>query len=174
MAKRLLIVVCLLGSITATAAMQIGDLKMKKRFGVGISGGGPLSMLGLECDVNLSEDISLSLGTGTGLHYNTFMVKGRYFLLGDWVSPYLTMGMARWWTSGTKGTDIGPSVLTNRFLSPGDDPRRGFDVVMLTPGLGVQFMHPMGLAVFAEIYYLFRLVNFANGTYAGMGMHWYF
>lgn len=174
MTKRILIVLFLVGSFSASAALHIGDLKMRKRFGVGVSGGGPLAMLGLEFDVNVSEEFSLSGGVGTGLQYNTSMLKGRYFLLGEWVSPYLALGIARWWSNGTRASDIGPSVLTNKFLGPGIDPRLGFDVVMLTPTLGVQFMHPMGIAVSAEIMYLFRLVNFANGTYAGLGMHYYF
>lgn len=172
--KRLALVWLLAQSITVFGAAKVEDLKMRKRFGVGVSAGGPLSMLGIEFDVNLREDISLSGGMGTGLNYNTMMLKGRYFLLGDWVSPYLGMGIARWWTNGTKGTELSPSVLSNKFLGPNVDPRGGFDVVMLTPAMGVQFMHPMGLAVFAEIYYLFKLVDFSNGTYAGMGMHWYF
>ncbi len=174
MTKRLLVVLCLVSCYGAPGAMQIANLKMKKRFGMGVSAAGPLGMLGVEFDVNLYEDVSLSGGIGTGLHYNTSMLKARYFLLGEWVSPYLALGLARWWSNGTKAAEIGPSVLTNKFLGPETDPRRGFDVVMLTPALGVQFMHPMGLAVFAEIYYLFRLVDFSNGTYAGMGMHWYF
>jgi hypothetical protein len=164
---------CAFGAPKSNAA-RIEDLKMRKRFGVGVSAAGPLSMLGIEFDVNLSEEFSLSGGIGTGLDYNTTMLKGRYFLLGEWVSPYLALGVARWWTRGTKGTDVTPSVLANRFLEPGQDPRRGFDIVMLTPAMGVQFLHPMGLAVFAEIYYLFKLVDFSNGTYAGMGLHWYF
>jgi hypothetical protein len=172
--KRFVAVLCLLTGLSAAAAPNITDLRMKKRFGVGISAAGPLSMLGLEFDVNVTEDFSLSGGIGTGLQYETMMLKGRYFLLGEWVSPYLALGIARWWSNGTKSKEVSPSVLANKFLEPYSDPRRGFDVVMLTPALGVQFMHPMGLAVFAEIYYLFRLVNFANGTYAGMGMHWYF
>lgn len=160
-------------SASTASVPRMEEVKMRKRFGVGFSAAGPLSMMGLEFDVNVAEDFSFSGGLGTGLHYNTMMLKGRYFLLGEWVSPYLTFGIARWWSNGTKARDIGPSVLTNKFLN-GADPRRGFDIAMLTPGLGVQFMHPMGFEVFAEIYYLFRLVNFANGTYAGMGMHWYF
>ncbi len=158
---------------TAASVPRLEEIKLKKRWGVGLSAGGPLSMMGIEFDVNVAEDISFSGGIGTGLHYNTMMMKGRYFLLGEWVSPYLAMGIARWWSNGTKAQDIGPSVLANKFLA-GEDPRRGFDVVMLTPALGVQFMHPMGFEVFAEIYYLFKLVNFTNGTYAGMGLHWYF
>ena len=153
---------------------NVEELKIKKRFGIGISGGGPLSILGLEADANLTPDISLSMGLGTGLAYSTFMVKTRFFLPGEWVSPYAAIGIARWWTSGTASTDIGPSVLVNKFLDGDRDYTKGFNVWILYPAVGVQFMHMLGFSFFAEVEYLFRLFNFSSGTYAGLGMHWYF
>src|SRR4051812_49308480 len=71
---------------------SLEDLKMRKRFGLGMSAAGPLSMVGIEADVNITEDFSVSGGIGTGIDYSTFMVKGRYFLLGEWVSPYIGGG----------------------------------------------------------------------------------
>ena len=146
---------------------------MQKRFGIGFSAGGPLSILGIEADVNLTEDFSLSGGLGTGLTYNTGMVKGRYFINGDWVSPYLGLAVARWWTEGTRETKVAPAVLNSKFLEPGTNLRDGFNVWLVAPSIGVQFMHAMGLSVFAEVHYLFRLFSMSNGTYAGLGLHWY-
>jgi asparagine synthetase B (glutamine-hydrolysing) len=37
----------------------------------------------------------MSGGIGTGLDYSTFAVKGKYYLLGDSVSPYFGLGMSR-------------------------------------------------------------------------------
>jgi hypothetical protein len=161
------------GSGTGAHA-QLDDLKMQKRFGIGFSAAGPLAVLGLEVDFNITETFSVSGGLGTGLDYSTMMVKGRYFLPGKWVSPYIAAGFARWWTSGTKEKSVSPSVLANRFLSPADDLTKGFNVWMVYPALGVQFMHPLGISFFAEAQYLFRLFSMSNGTYAGLGMHWYF
>jgi hypothetical protein len=149
-------------------------LKMSRRFGLGLSAGGPLSVLGMEVDINVREDISVSLGLGTGLDYSSFMVKARYYLLGEWVSPYLGMALARWWTSGTTSTTVTPSVLTSRFLPGGYDYTQGFSVFFMAPAIGVQFMHPMGFAVSIELQYFFKLVDFANGTFAGIAAHWYF
>lgn len=149
-------------------------LKLSRRFGLGISGGGPLSVVGIEVDINLREDISLSLGAGTGLDYSTAMVKGRYFLLGEWVSPYVGFSLARWWTGGTTAANIGPSVLTRVFLPAGYDYTQGFSVFFMAPAIGVQFMHPMGFAVSLELQYFFKLVDLANGTFAGLSAHWYF
>ena len=158
----------------ATPSMELEELRLQKRFGVGLSAAGPLSLFGVEADANLTEEISFSLGIGTGLHYSTFMAKVRCFLLGEWVSPYLSLGVARWWTSGTQEKKVSPSVLANKFLPPGYDLRKGFNIFMLVPAVGVQFMHPMGLAFFAEVQYLFKLFDMSNGTYAGMGIHYYF
>jgi len=159
---------------SSVVPLTLEVLKLKKRFGIGISGGGPLSVIGIEADVNLSEELSLSAGLGTGIDYSTLMIKARYFLLGEWVSPYIGGGFAKWWTDGTKEKNVGPSVLANRFLEPGTDPSKGFNVFLIYPSVGVQLMNASGLSFFAEVQYLFRLFSFANGTYAGMGIHWYF
>lgn len=153
---------------------DLAEIRMEKRFGVGLGAAGPLSVLGVEGDVNLTEVFSVAGGIGTGLDYSTFMAKGRYFLLGKSVTPYFGAGIARWWTMGTKETKLKPSVLANKFLSPADDPSQGFSIFLFYPLVGVQFLHPSGFSVSAELQYLFKLMNFANGTYAGLGVHWYF
>lgn len=169
--------VLLLLVATATgfgSGRTLEEIRMAKRWGIGLSAGGPLGVMGIEMDVNLNEQFSLSGGLGTGLDFSSFMVKGRYFLLGEWVSPYFATGVARWWTNGLSQPTVSPSVLANKFLGPGYDLSRGFSVWIVHPGVGVQFMHPVGFSFFAEVQYLFKLFDFANGTYAGVGMHWYF
>lgn len=158
---------------TTASGETLGDLRMMKRFGIGVSAGGGLSVLGLEVDFNLSEDISLTGGLGSGLDYSTLEVKGKYFLLGEQVSPYFAMGLARWWTNGTREKDIGPAVLRNVFLDTSDY-SQGFSVWMVTPAIGVQFYHLEGFSVYAEVQYLFKLFSMSNGTYAGMGLSWFF
>lgn len=173
--KRFPIFFCcfLAGYAQASTSANLEDLKMQKRFGVGLSAAGPLSVLGVEIDINLSEQLSIGGGIGTGLDYSTFAVKGKYYLLGESVCPYFSLGMARWWTSGTKEKNIGPSVLANKFLETRDY-SDGFSVWILYPAVGVQFFHVMGFSVYAELQYLFKMFNFSNGTYAGMGVYWYF
>lgn len=175
MKKLLFSILMLLGAIAwAAPSEKLEALKMSRRFGVGLSGGGSLAVFGVEADVNITENFSLSSGLGSGIDYSTFMVKGRWFLMGEWVSPYIGFSLARWWTDGTTATQIGPSILANRFLAGQTDYKTGFNVWLVSPSLGVQFMHPKGFAVSAEIQYLFRLFSFSNGTYAGLGIHWYF
>ena len=159
---------------SASRVGHLEDFRLAHRFGVGFSAGGMLSILGIEADVNLTEQLSISGGLGTGLDYSTFMVKARYFLLGQWVSPYVAASFGRWWTSGTKDKNLSPSILANKFLGPGYDATNGFSVYLLSPAVGVQFMHPLGFAISFELQYLFKLIDFSNGTYAGLGMHWYF
>jgi len=149
------------------------DFRMERRFGAGIGVGGPLSALGLELEFNLSPEWSLAGGLGSGMDYSTLAVKGKYFLLGDQVSPYFLFGFARWWSEGTVNREIGPSVLKNVFLQ-GQDPRNGFNVWTAFPGIGVQFLHDSGFSVYAEAHYLFKMPNFSNGTYAGLGASWFF
>ena len=159
---------------SAEETMSLQDLRMEKRFGFGFSAAGPLSLLGMEFDINLTEEFSIGGGMGTGLDYNTIMVKGRYFLLGKTVSPYIGAGFARWWSNGTNEDSLSPSMLLEKFLPADVDLTDGFNLFLAYPVLGVQFMHPMGLSVFAEIQYFFKIFSLANGAYAGLGMHWYF
>jgi len=179
MIRALFFVAFLLGSLVpakgwAEEIIALPDLRMEKRFGFGFSAAGPLSLLGMEFDINLSENVSIGAGLGTGLDYSTMMVKARYFLLGKSVSPYFGAGLARWWSQGTSESNLAPSILATKFLPADANPEDGFNVFLVYPVIGVQFMHPMGLAVFAEIQYFFKLMTLANGAYAGLGMHWYF
>jgi len=164
----------LVSSKAYTASIMLEELRMEKRFGVGISAGGPLSMFGMEVDFNLTPNISVGGGIGTGLDYSTAMIKARYFLLGRSVSPYFGAGFARWWSAGTLETKFSPQGLTSDFFPNQADFKDGFSVFLFYPVIGVQFMHAMGLSVYAELQYLFKLVTLANGTYAGLGMKWFF
>lgn len=152
---------------------NVDDLKMRRRFGFGMSAGGPLSVLGLEVDVNLETNFALSAGLGTGIDYSTFMLKARYFLPGEWVSPYFALGVARWWTDHPTDSRISPALLRIKFLGDKTAPN-GFDSPILFPAFGVQFMSAAGFAFFAEVQILLQLFDFAYGTFGGAGMHWYF
>jgi len=160
--------------VAPSPQMSLEDLKVRRRFGVGIGAGGALAVLGAEVDVNLAPEWSVGVGMGTGIDYSTMMARAKYYLLGDWVSPYVSVGVARWWTDGTGARSVSPAVLANRFLPQGTDLRQGFNCYLAYPAGGVQFMHPMGIAFYVEVQYLFRLFSMANGTYAGMGVNWYF
>lgn len=171
--NKVLILLCLIISTMSGASSFLEEFKQERRFGVGLGVGGPLSAVGIEVEFNIKPEFSLSGGIGSGFDYSSFAVKGKYFLLGDQVSPYFFAGFARWWSQGVTQSDIGPSVLKNVFLS-GVDPRNGFSVWTLYPGIGVQFLHDTGFSVYLEAMYLFQLINFSNGTYAGLGASWFF
>lgn len=174
--KKILLIALLafpLWASTEQSAIPLEEMKLKRRFGIGLAAAGGLSVLGIEADVNFDENFSMSGGIGTGLDYSTFTVKAKYHILGESVSPYFAAGFGRWWTNGTRQKNVGPAVLANKFLDS-KDYSQGFSVWMVYPALGVQFFHALGLSVYAEVQYLFKLFNFSNGTYAGMGVYWYF
>lgn len=171
-------VTLLLTSTVALASREnptsLETLKMDKRFGIGVSAAGPLAIFGIEIDINVSEDFSLSGGIGTGMDYSTMSVKSRYYLLGKNVSPYIGLGMARWWSNSVASRDLAPSFLSRSFLPDDFRPENGFNVFMIYPVLGVQYLNVMGLEFSAEVMYLVKLMNMASSPYAGVGVHWYF
>ncbi len=149
------------------------ELRLKRRFGVGLSAFGELALFGIEADINISEELSIGTGIGTGLHYSSFMVKARYFLLGENVNPYFGFSFLRWWTDATKEEKLFPPILREKFLPSSQNSSGGFDILLVTPLVGVQFMHITGLSLFVELQYLFKLFDFKNGLYAGLGIHFY-
>lgn len=159
----------LLFSLSASA-ISLEEIKMRKRFGIGAAAAGPHGLFGAEVDVNITPECSVGLGMGTGVEYRTAMAKIRYFLPGEWVSPYLAVGAARWWADRAAPERLSPPLLVDQFI-PGGNTQ--FDVVLVYPALGVQFMQSTGVSFFAEVQYLFQLFDFRNALYAGAGVHWY-
>lgn len=153
---------------------QLEKLKMQRRFGLGLGIGGPLATMGVVADFNILPEFSVLGGLGTGMDYASFQIEGRYFLMGEWVSPYVGLSFARWWTSSTRETNLSPSILKNVFLAGQTDFTHGFSVYFLAPAIGVQFMHPLGFAVSFELEYLFELFSLRNGTYGAINGLWYF
>jgi hypothetical protein len=164
----------LFGPLAWAASSELEELKMDKRVGLGISAGGPLALMGMEMDVNVAEDFSLTGGLGTGFDYNTIELKGRYFLTGKKVSPYIGMGFARWWTGGTNTTTFAPAIVSSKFIDPTVNPKNGFSIFLVYPTLGIQFLHKSGFEISGELEYLFKLFAMANAVYGGIGVHWYF
>ncbi|NBX81568.1 hypothetical protein EBQ90_00540, partial [bacterium] len=99
MNKKVFLLMVFLSSLSVAGFLH--DFKQERRFGAGVGVGGPLSALGLEVEFNVTPEVSISGGMGSGMDYSTFAVKGKYYLLGDQVSPYFLVGFARWWTNGT-------------------------------------------------------------------------
>ena len=158
----------------AIATTKVEEMRLDRRWGFGASAGGQLSMMGVETDVNVNEAFSISAGLGTGVDYATNMLKFKYYVSGQWVSPFIALAVARWWTENSLEPGVRPSVLANKFLDPKDNLKNGFDIWLLSPSFGVQFMHSTGMSFYFELEYLFKLPNFAHGTYAGGGLLWYF
>ena len=150
------------------------EVRSQKPFGLGLSAGGALAVMGVELDVNLDDSWSVTAGVGTGLDYSTATVKARYALVSHWISPYLALGIARWWTAGTKETVFTPSLLNERFLRNETDFSRGFSLFLAYPAVGVQLLHPRGVDVYFEADYLTKLFDFSGGLRMGLGVHWYF
>jgi hypothetical protein len=174
--KKLLYLICFLPAIlfAATTSTSIEALKMDKRFGIGIGAGGASGVLGLEIDINLDENVSLTGGWGSGIDYSTVSLKGRYFFPGRSVSPYVGGGLARWWADSVASKDLNPGMIARHFLPDDFEPGKGFNLLLLYPVLGMQYVHPMGIEFSAELMYFFKMLNFANNAYAGFGVHWYF
>ena len=164
---RLFILLMAVCSLARGAPTRLEELKISRRFGIGAAAAGAHGVMGIEVDVNLTPEVSLGAGVGTGIDYKSMMAKLRYFLPGEWVSPYVAFGAARWWSEGNVDSlRLYPTFL--RRMAPS-----ALDTLILFPAFGVQFMQFSGVSFFAELQYLVHVFSLDHGSYAGLGMHWY-
>lgn len=152
----------------------IAQIREERRFGVGASLGGGLGVVGFEVDVNINDWLSLTGGYGAGIEFHSWTVKARALLPGAWVAPYAAFGVGRWWAGPTGESRPGPGLLAGRLLAPGEDAAQGFDVVLVYPAVGVQWMLPSAFSFYAEMQCLFRMFSLRNAFYLGAGAHMYF
>lgn len=159
---------------SSSEATSLGALREEKRFGVGVTAGGPLGVFGLQADVHVNDWLSVNVGYGTGIEFTTWNFAARAILPGQWVAPWFGLGLARWWTDGTPERRPGPSLLADRLLSKTEDPTKGFSAYLLYPAIGVDWALPSGLTFTLELDSLFRLFSMRQAFYGGAAARWYF
>ncbi len=160
-----------------TQVEESAELK-KRRFGVGVVGGGAYGIFGLEFDFRLHEQWTAGFGFGTGMTYDTWAAHSRFFFSEDTAfSPFTQMGYANWYTRRTSqtGDKVKPQFLTERFFdgSNGNVPPNK-RVHLLYGGIGVLYQSHNDVAVAAQLDYFIHLKNFEGGLYGSVGLYYYF
>ena len=115
------------------------DLKKHKRVGAAISMGGVSGAMGVHAELNLDPASTLVLGMGTGPSYGTYNFQGKFNFQADYLSPFVKVGYAKWFNSGTIPSNAGQSdvlrqVFTERELRAGK-----FEANFLVASVGAEY-----------------------------------
>lgn len=168
------------GSSRASSSDGI-SLRKERRVAIGFTAAGPLGVLGGNLELNFSPHWAILGGYGTGLSYQSWTFQVKHVLAGEWLLPYLSGGISRWYTTTTDtkpvGKDSQPAYL-ERFLTDTEKQTGQFSQVFIHPAFGLQFMQLngdyAGLSVFAEIVMLLGIDDLEAQPTATVGMLYYF
>lgn len=134
------------------------EFRKKRKVGFGVAGAGVWGMLGAHIDLNFSPAYTLHGGVGTGEGFQTFAVQVRKYIPGQSFLPYVSGGIARWYTTGNGKGPIKsstPGFLASRFLNDREKETGIFSEVFIFPSIGIQYYQLngewRGSSIFAEI-----------------------
>lgn len=164
---------------TKTAATGLG-MRKTRRVGVGLSAAGPLGIAGATLEINFTSRAGLLSGFGVGDGFQAYSFQFKKVLSGEWLLPFMTVGVARWYNFG-KTTSIektNPSFLADRFMSERDKAEGKIDEFLVFPSVGLQYMQLKGpwagYSVFAEILLMLDLADFVSAPTGTIGLLYYF
>ncbi|MCB0364014.1 MAG: hypothetical protein H6624_13355 [Bdellovibrionaceae bacterium] len=166
---------------SAAAASDGLEFRRKRKVGLGLAGAGPWGVMGTHLELNFASDISLQAGVGLGSGFQTFALQLRKFIPGKWFLPYISAGVARWYTTGEGDGAIDgttPGFLAKRFLS-GKEKREGrFSELLVFPSLGMQYLQLSGewagSTLYAEFNLLVDVEDFVLGPTGSLGYTYFF
>ena len=172
-----LLILCQFSYASEDSNQLAQELRENHRFGIGTQIAGTLGVMGLIADINISSNMSIAGGIGTGFDYNSYMLKYRYLLLAKKVHPYFGIAYNQWSSSSpiAKPSKVSPQFLVEKFLTPEElENEQGFAKHFLTPLFGVQYLSPVGLSIFAELNLMADIFTFTSNFYWSIGFMWYF
>ncbi len=165
---------------TALAGPPVTDLpgynnRTQYTLGVHVNGGGATGGVGMSADIHGFKDYALSLKAGTGIYFNAMAAEARYYIFETSLSPYVSLGLARWSQAGN------PSRLKDKF-GPGE--RLGLvtasgavdndSIILQTMSVGLHYLSEFGFSISGEGTLLFSYSSHKFQPWAGLSLGWYF
>jgi hypothetical protein len=168
------------GESKSSEATDGFSLRKTRRVGVGVSGAGPLGMMGANLELNFTPKWGLMTGFGTGMTYQSYTFQVKRVLAGEYLLPYLAAGVSRWYTTSEgrgKINNIQPAFL-ERFMTPEEKDKGEFSEILLYPAFGLQYVQLdgnfAGYSMYAEMLMLVNLENFESAPTGTVGFLYYF
>ena len=164
-----------------TVAKDGIELRKERRVAIGVSVAGPLAIFGGNLELNFSPHWAIMGGYGTGFTYQTWTFQIKHVLAGEWLLPYLSGGISRWYTTTAETKPVGKDtqpVYLERYLTDTEKQTGQFSQILIHPAFGLQFMQLTGdyagLSLFAELVLLLGIDDLEAQPTATVGMLYYF
>jgi len=116
-------------------------LKMRqdRKVGAGLSVGGPLGVAGANIELNMEDENSAVAGFGTGPGYNSFQLAWKHAFDGDYIAPYVSGGISRWYNSNGSSNAFQDSGTLKEVLSDSEKSSGRFGADFVFGSLGLQY-----------------------------------
>ena len=159
--------------------VDMAQRRVDRRFAAGLVAGGRTGIMGLDAEVNITESISAAVSLGTGIDYTTVAFRGRFYLLAKYVNPFVGFGYAKWYTDSgiQRSGDLNPRALVYDLMAPSQLETLaadGFNLDLLTPEIGVQFMSDEHYAITGSFIYLTNIAKARGTPYGEITLQWFF
>ncbi len=115
------------------------DMKLHKKFGLGIALGGATGLLALNGEINLEPMNALTIGLGTGPSYGTFGLGWKHNFEGYYLSPYMKFGYSKWFSSSTGAGSATDSDVLKRIFSDNELKSGRFDADFIVGSAGIEY-----------------------------------
>jgi hypothetical protein len=166
-------------TVKKTAASGL-ELRRLRRVGVGAAAAGSLGLGGVNLELNINSKTGFIVGYGGGSNYSAFSFEMKKVLSGEWLLPYMSFGLARWYN--TQENDhidkTGPSFLADRFMTESDRRNGNIDEFLLFPAFGLQYMQLngpwAGHSMYAQVQILLDIGDFEAAPTGSIGYLYYF
>ncbi len=157
------------------------DFKRQRKVGFGLGAAGIHGLMGAILEINFSAQDSLAGNFGLGSDFQSFGLRYRRSLGGQWFSPYFGAAFSRWYTTGgPKGnfSDSSPGFLSEKFLTESEVEKGQFAKSFLSPSFGFQYNQLKGewsgLSIYVEVLMLIELENLVSAATGELGAIYYF
>lgn len=163
---------------TASSSSRMRELR---RVGVGLGVSGLYGTTGLGLDLNFTSTSTIQTAFGIGDQYQTFHLQYKHYVGSQSFSPYVGAGYARWYSVGSEKSAYNsstPKFLSEKFLTSEERLSGEFQVNMLFPSVGIQFLKLngdwAGMGLFAELVMLIDVEGLVSAPTGGLGLYYYF
>lgn len=156
------------------------EMRKIRRVAVGASYGGNLGRFGANLELNFNPEVGFLVGYGGGDGYQAMTFQLKKYLAGDAFLPFISGGYARWFgRESDEGLGASnPNFIAEKFLSASERASGEFELDILYPSVGIQYVNLdgeyAGLSLYAEVLLLFEVSEFQSAPTAAAGMMYYF
>lgn len=171
------------GSSRIRSKAPIEGMRMRsaRKIGLGTEFSGPLGLVALKAEINLSHLSTIGAGAGLGPGFQTFGFELKRVIGGNSFVPFIAGGFSRWYSVLREGQSLQtstPAFFASRFLSEQERLSGDFAKSFVYPSIGVQYYQLngawQGASVYAQILMLIEIQRLNSAPTGSVGFLYFF